>query len=438
MTTQAYYNLPRLAGALCIAWSALAGCGDESGDTTAGAGGGTTSATSGAGGEGGDSTTASTSGTGGSNEGGGNEGGGNEGGSNEGGGNEGGSGSGDATIRFIGRFDTTDPAGPRFGWPGSAIVTRFSGTGIRARFNDESPLNDGPNYFEVVIDGESQGALEVSGPDKVYTVAENLPDGEHDLLLHRRTEGLIGWSQFLEFIPEEGEQLLPVAPAPDRRIEVIGDSISAGYGVDGPDETCPFTSATENNYLTYGPIAARQLGADATIIAWSGRGAYRNYADEAAPTMPELYGRTLPDEAQPAWDFSSWVPQVVVINLGTNDFSVDKDGKGVNPGEPFREAYAGLVETVRTNYPDALIFCTVGPMLSDGYPEGTMALSTVRSYITQVVEDRTEDGDDKVRYLEFPEHDGTNGRGCDWHPSAKTQQLMAQQLAEAISAELGW
>lgn len=441
MTIQAYYNLPRLAGALCIAWSALVGCGDDSSDattTTTGAGGGTSSTTTGTGGDGGDSSASSGGGDGGgANVGGGNEGGGNGGNGGEGG--DGGGGSGEATVRFIGRFDTTDPAGPRFGWPGSAIVTRFSGTGIRVRFNDESPVNDGPNYFEVVIDGKSRGALAVSGPNKVYTVAENLPDGEHDLLLHRRTEGLVGWSQFLEFIPEEGERLLPVAPAPARRIEVIGDSISAGYGVDGPDETCPFTSATENNYLTYGAIAARQLGADATIIAWSGRGVYRNYADEPAPTMPEIYGRTVPNQQAPAWDFSSWVPHVVVINLGTNDFSVDRNNKGVNPGEAFRAAYAALVETVRTNYPDAVIFCTVGPMLSDTYPEGTMALSTARSYINRVVEDRKRGGDDKVRFLEFPQQDGAaNGLGCDWHPSAKTHQLMAQQLAEAISAELGW
>ncbi|WP_437542600.1 SGNH/GDSL hydrolase family protein [Sorangium sp. So ce367] len=433
MKRQAYSNLPRLASICCIAWSALAGCGDDdsnatTGTTGSGAGSSTSSSASGAGGDGG-------TGEGG---GGGDGGGGAEPGttssSTSGAGGEDPSGD---TTRFIGRFDTTKPEGPRFSWAGSAIVTRFSGTSIGVRFNDESTAAES-NFFQVVIDGEAKGVLKVNSEEDLYTVAEGLPDGEHDLVLHRRTEPLVGVSQFLEFVPEQGEALLPVPAAPARRIEVIGDSISAGYGVDGANETCPFTSATENNYLAYSALTGRLVGADTTIVAWSGRGVYRNYDGEVAPTMPEIYGRTIADEEQPAWDFSSWVPQVVVINLGTNDFSINVPGDAQFRA-PFTNAYAGLVETVRTNYPDAFIFCTIGPMLSDSYPEGAQALTRARSYIGQVVKARNDSGDDKVRVLEFPAQDGAaNGLGCDYHPSVKTNALMAQQLAEAIREELDW
>ena len=78
-------------------------------------------------------------------------------------------------------------------------------------------------------------------------------------------------------------------------------------------------------------------------------------------------------------------------------------------------------------------------MLSDSYPVGAEALSRARDYIGHVVEDRTGGGDDRVRLLEFPPQDGpANGLGCDYHPSVKTNQLMAVQLSEAISEELGW
>ncbi|WP_437275483.1 SGNH/GDSL hydrolase family protein [Sorangium sp. So ce375] len=431
MKRQAYSTLPKLASALCIAWSALTGCGDDdstgSNGTTGSGGGTSTSTSSSAAGTGGDdageggggadpgATSSSTSGAGGAG---------------------GGIPSGD-TIRFIGRFDTTQAEGPRFSWAGSAIVTRFSGTSISVRFNDESTA-DQSNFFQVVVDGQSKGVLKVNSQEDLYTVAEGLPDGEHDLVLHRRTEPLVGVSQFLEFVPAQGETLLPVPAAPERRIEVIGDSISAGYGVDGANETCPFTSDTENNYLAYSSLTGRLVGADSTIVAWSGRGVYRNYKDDPADTMPEMYGRTIADEAEPAWNFSSWVPQVVVINLGTNDFSPDVPGDAQFRG-PFTEAYAGLVETVRANYPEAFIFCTIGPMLSDSYPPDAMALTRARAYIGQVVEDRNDDGDDRVRLLEFPPQDGAaNGLGCDYHPSVKTSALMAQQLAEAIREELGW
>lgn len=428
MKIAAYSSLLKLASAICIAWPALAGCGgddDPNGTMGTGTGASTSTSASGAGGEGGageggageggagaGATTSSTSGTGGGNP-------------------------SEDTIRFIGRFDTTKPEGPRFSWAGSAIVTRFSGTSISVRFNDASTAAQS-NFFQVVIDGESKGVLKVNGDEELYKVAEGLPDGEHDLLLHRRTEPLVGVTQFVEFIPEQGEALLPVPPAPERRIEVIGDSISAGYGVDGANESCSFTSDTENNYLAYSALTGRLLGADTTIVAWSGKGVYRNYDDGAGDTMPQMYGRTIADEPQPAWDFSSWIPQVVVINLGTNDFSTDVPGDA-QFREPFTSAYAGLVDTVRENYPEAFIFCTIGPMLSDSYPEGAEALSRARDYIGHVVEDRTSGGDDRVRLLEFPPQDGAaNGLGCDYHPSVKTNQLMAEQLSEAISEELGW
>src|SRR6185312_14995106 len=35
-----------------------------------------------------------------------------------------------ALVHYIGRFDTRDAAGPRFAWPGSAIVATFTGTGV--------------------------------------------------------------------------------------------------------------------------------------------------------------------------------------------------------------------------------------------------------------------------------------------------------------------
>ncbi|WP_437567317.1 SGNH/GDSL hydrolase family protein [Sorangium sp. So ce542] len=430
MKTAAYSTFPKLVSAVCIAWSALAGCGDDDPNGAAGSGAGSSTSTTSASGAGGDG--------GGTGEGGTGEGGAGAGAttasstSGTGGGNP----SGD-TIRFIGRFDTTKPEGPRFSWAGSAIATRFSGTSISVRFNDASTAAQS-NFFQVVIDGESKGVLKVNADEELYTVAEGLPDGEHDLLLHRRTEPLVGVTQFLEFVPEQGGELLPVAPAPERRIEVIGDSISAGYGIDGADETCPFTSDTENNYLAYSSMIGRLLDADTTIVAWSGRGVVRNYDDEAAPTMPEIYGRTIADEEQPAWDFSSWVPQVVVINLGTNDFSINVPGDAQFRA-PFTNAYEGLVDTVRENYPEAYIFCTIGPMLSDSYPEGAEALSRARDYIGQVVDDRTAGGDDRVRFLEFPPHDkATDGLGCDWHPSAKKNRDMAEQLADAISEELGW
>ena len=51
-------------------------------------------------------------------------------------------------------------------------------------------------------------------------------------------------------------------------MEVIGDSISCGYGNEAANEHEHFSPTTENAYFSYGAIAARAFNADYTCIAW--------------------------------------------------------------------------------------------------------------------------------------------------------------------------
>ena len=109
--------------------------------------------------------------------------------------------------------------------------------------------------------------------------------------------------------------------APKRRIEVIGDSISVGYGVDGVNP-CTNTAAVEDNPKTYGALAADALSADYSVIAWSGKGLTRNIADDGSPLMPEIYTRYGANDADNSYTFpAASAPDAVVINLGTNDFN---------------------------------------------------------------------------------------------------------------------
>ncbi len=60
---------------------------------------------------------------------------------------------------------------------------------------------------------------------------------------NRRTEASFNETTFNGFDVPEGAYL-PGPPVPTRRLEVIGDSISAAYGNEGV-YPCQFTSATE-------------------------------------------------------------------------------------------------------------------------------------------------------------------------------------------------
>ena len=103
---------------------------------------------------------------------------------------------------------------------------------------------------------------------------------------------------------------------------------------------------TESHWDAFPSFAARALGAEVSTIGASGRGIYRNYGGDMTDTMPKVYDRILTGSATPAWPFQIQ-PQVVVINLGTNDIS---NGKG-DPGTPFRDAYTGLLQNVRARIP---------------------------------------------------------------------------------------
>jgi lysophospholipase L1-like esterase len=317
----------------------------------------------------------------------------------------------------------TDSARPSFSWSGSAMIARFQGTGATLR------IDGSPNQFAVVVDGvlSSQVLKVVSGTTQ-YALATGLAAGVHDVVVWKRTEGNQGENRFLGLDIASGQlQALPALA--DRRIEIYGDSISAGYGLDGAGPSCPYSPDTEDHYLTYGALTARQFGADLHTVAWSGIGMYRNYGVSGASTdaMPSVYARTLASQSGSVWDFSVWQPHVVVINLGTNDVSTNTD-----PGTPYETAYLGFVRSLRQKYPNAFFLLTIGPML-DG-----ANLAAIKGHLQNIISTRSSEGDTKMSFLEFPVQLAADGYGCDWHPSPATNAKMATLLAAELKTRLGW
>jgi len=251
-----------------------------------------------------------------------------------------------------------------------------------------------------------------------------LANGTHTVELVKRTEAWVGEVQFLGFTVTDGKLLSPPA-ASSKRIEFIGDSITCGYGnEDGQNKSF---NQSENAYLAYGAVTGRQLGADVITVSWSGRGICRNAGGSTTDLMPAFYSRILPYSDTPKWDSSKWIPQVVVLNLCTNDFS-----SGTPDKTTFVTAYSNFVDRIRSQYADAHIYCALGPML------GGDAQINARNYINTVVNAKNASGDAKVHFIEFPVQDPANGIGADWHPSVKTHQIMADQLAAQLKADLGW
>jgi endoglucanase len=95
----------------------------------------------------------------------------------------------------------------------------------------------------------------------------------------------------------------------------------------------------------------------------------------------------------------------------------------------FEAAYRALLEKIRSKYPNAHILCTNGPMLSGN------DLTAVRGYLTNVV---TALADPKISTFTIDAQDGSDGFGCDYHPSLARHEKVATVVTAAIKAKLGW
>jgi lysophospholipase L1-like esterase len=325
----------------------------------------------------------------------------------------------DPAIRYIGRWDMTNPSAPRAAWTCSTVTAKFKGTAINAKLQYTGTFP--ASFYQVTVDGQPTSVIEVKKGQDLYPLASGLEDKPHVVEIIRRNEA--GWMSpfvFAGFQLEKGGRLLPLPPRSLKRILIIGDSISCGYGNEAQrDEGNP--PAKENGYMTYGAIAARKLGAEVQIVAWSGRRMH------PTNTMSEVYDRVLGQDEKPKADLKAWVPGVVLIDLGTNDFG---DKKAPPEEKGWIAAYKDFIKTIRQTAPKAHIFIASGPMGTA--PEWD-------KWAKQIVADVNAAGDKNVSYLPFPTQDvNGDGIGGHWHPNIKTQTKMGDRLATEIEKAVGW
>ena len=217
------------------------------------------------------------------------------------------------------------------------------------------------------------------------------------------------------------------------RLEFIGDSITCGYGLEGVWEKDTFCTGQERPDKAYAFLTAQALGAEFQLCSWSGIGITSNYTDPATVMLPET--RWLMPACWPytdksgqlrlklepeVWDESRFSPDIVVINLGTNDTS------WVRGLEDRRLSYVAglrqLIEAVHRRSPKAKICCSLGIMgqeLCDSVKEACNLFS--KDFPTV-----------PVKTVKFDLQKEEDGIGADWHPSAVTHKKAAKKLTAAL------
>jgi len=354
----------------------------------------------------------------------------------------------DPRIRYTGRVDFGVPTTPRFSLPGSYITVRFQGTGIAVNLRDQFKYGTERSFYDASIDGEKVAIIAPERNMTIYEVARDLPDTEHTLVLAKRTQASLGYGIF-QGVTVTGELLDPPAE-PERRMIFIGDSITAGEGSEasnnsaecGEDayyETGGWGQPYQNANAAFGPVLAKSLDAAYHVLAVSGIGLVRNYTSEYdTRPMPEVYGLLFPEsETSPAWDHSQFDADVIVVGLGTNDFSPGDDDR--DPAldlDDYSAAYVDFVDTLLGYHPDAHVFAMTSHMLGDGWPDASDKSATnLNTAIDMVVEHYEAAGDDRVHKLAVRK---VTGGGCGTHMTAEQQATMAEEMRPSIAEVMGW
>lgn len=337
----------------------------------------------------------------------------------------------DPRIAYVGRFERQSDGAMRFAWPGCRIEARFTGSGLRMRLSDV-PIGYGvydTDRFTVRIDGGPPRVLHACEGMHAYTLAQGLGRGVHHVAIIKRTEAVVGTATLHGFELDKGQTLQPAPRLPPRHIELIGDSITAGYGNEGPHEHCDWQPAFENNDTSYGAFAARELGATYSAIAWSGTGLLRNFDPSQRDPIPVFYERVIPTDPCSALAPPDPRTTAVIVNVGTNDFALS-----IPDAREFEAAYRRFLARLRARYPDAVLYLAIGPMLSDDFPQ-PQARTILRGWLRAIRDRGRAEGDSALELIEFF-GDPAEGLGCGAHPSVATHARLGRELAQALRARL--
>jgi hypothetical protein len=342
--------------------------------------------------------------------------------------------SGPPQVLFVGRFDTTDPAGPKATWPGSRIVTRFSGTEVSVKLSEfaEDWMDGAPSFWDVSIDHAAPTVLAMI-PDNqphVFDLASKLPPGHHEVELYKRSEMQTGITQFLGF-DFHGGAALPAPARQPRHIEAMADSYGTGYGIvtlNAPNLECvpaPNHAGRHQNFRQAWPaLLAARFGADLEGTVYSGKGLTRGIWPTDDDGLIDYYNRSNPNPAiahdPPLFDLSSWIPDVIVLVQGTVD-----NGMG-----DFRTVYRDfVVNQLRARAPNAHIFLVV---------PGRVAREKWIDTVNSVAKERAQAGDLKVHPVVPGEEMPEEMTACGYHGSPTYHQRIANEIGAVVAEKLGW
>ena len=341
----------------------------------------------------------------------------------------------DTHLRWSGRIYWRERKKPLWIFPATSLCFRMKGSKAVLRVRNYNQYWE--NSLGVIVDGvQRKCVIEKEGITEIVLFNEELAEKQkiHEVLIFKRMDSChLCKIEGLEL--SEDAELLPLPEVEDRRIEVYGDSVSAGEvseaveytGKEDPEHNGEYS----NSWYSYAWMTARKLHAQIHDIAQGGIALLDNTGWFLEPEAVGIesawdkiqynpyYGELIP------WDFEEYRPDVVLVAIGQNDNHPKDYMKEDYYGEKavyWREHYKQFLSHLREKYPEVHIICHTTLLCHD---------ISWDNAIDEVVESLN---DQKISHYIFKR----NGCGTPGHLRIPEAQEMAEELSTYIKKLTGW
>ena len=323
-------------------------------------------------------------------------------------------------FSYMGRFDASAQTEYTTSFPNGTIAFSVDSRIVEALFYDYAYDASQPNYIEVYINDSVYKTIKLSAEKKSYMIFSSAEKKMREFKLVKRTEGQVGNIGFAG-IKVEKKSSFERVEFPSKKVLFVGNSITCGYGNEAEQAEAAFCSSTQNASMSFAAIAARELNASFHTIAFSGKGMSRNYGDTVflQDCIPDVFLRTLAMKPSAHWNHNNFVPDVIVINIGTNDFSPPI---GINQ-KIYVQQFTQFLDFLHKTYTHSDIVLLVSQMLSGADRD------LQKNLLLKIKENSQQNN--QVHVFELSEQ-GSLGYGADWHPNIAQHKKNAQELVEFL------
>ncbi|PWW08646.1 GDSL-like lipase/acylhydrolase family protein [Paenibacillus cellulosilyticus] len=335
-------------------------------------------------------------------------------------------------------------------WTGSAMELNAKGTElwveVEAHYSSYEP------WISIVINGAAVSRQMVTDGRRWICVFRGMNgDTVKNVRIIKDMQAMSGDPQCslqVHAVRFDGE-FLPVEDKPCK-VEFIGDSITSGEGAIGAQQEADWIPMWFSALDNYTAMTADALNADYRVVSQSGWGVLTSWDNNPYNNIPAYYEQVCgllkgaDNEALGAhepYDCEAWRPDVVVVNLGTNDGGAFHSPEWRNPSTgkthkqrlneygsyneedltAFEAAAEQFLVKLRRNNRDAHIVWAYGML---GTPMLPAISRAVDAYSKQ-------SGDRKVTICELPNMTEATV-GARSHPG----KLGHQQAAEALAGHI--